>query len=298
MCCPGLGSGRVLVAAALLCAVFQSGCRPGQPWEDPDFCPPEPPQRIVLASVLAAESLLELLPRERIAGVHTFAADPDFSLVADAARGLPLLGASPEQLLSVRPDLVVVDAYTRAETLALLATAGVPVVRTRDPKGFDDIAANLRRLGRVVHLMPASDRLVTRMRERLEEVRAAGEACAPWRLMSLDGALHTHGEGSLFDAVVRAAGARNIAAEHGVGAFRKLDVEEVLAWRPDALVLAGQPGQHLPGWLAQYPGFELLPCVQHERILFVPGSLLSTTSHHLVDTAAFVQRQLQRWGTP
>ena len=59
--------------------------------------------------MLAAESLLSVLPRERIAGVHAFAADAGFSLVAEQAQGLPLLAAGPEHLLSARPDLVLVD---------------------------------------------------------------------------------------------------------------------------------------------------------------------------------------------
>lgn len=285
-------------ASAAAALVLLAGCAEHQPWDATDWRPTAAPQRIVAASVLAAESLLGVLPNERLAGAHAFAADARYSLVADRAAGIPLLGATPEQLLSVDPDLVLVDAYTRAETLALLAAAGVPVVRTRDPHSFDDIEANLHLLGRVTHLDEELAAVVGSMREQLRQVEARGRELGPWRLMSLDGALHTYGEGSLFDAIARAAGATNVAAEHGVGAFRKLDIEEVLAWRPDALVLSGEPGAGVPEWIQQFPGLDLLPCVQNERLLFVPGPLLSTTSHHLVETAAFVQKQLQEWKTP
>lgn len=285
----------MFVAAAL---ATLASCADPQPWHAPDWRPASPPARVVAGSVLAAETLLGLLPRERLAAAHAFAADPGYSLVAERAHGLTLVGATPEQLLSVDPDLVLVDAYTRAETLALLAAAGVPVVRTIDPHGFDDIEANLRTIARVTHLEAEIEPVVAAMRQRLRAVEAAGERLAPWRLLGLDGALHTYGEGSLFDAVARVAGATNVARERGVRAFRKLDIEEVLAWRPDAIVLAGTPGRGVPEWIQQYPGLDLLPCVQKGRLLFVPGPLLSTTSHHLVEAAAFVQRQLQEWGTP
>ena len=78
----------------------------------------------------------------------------------------------------------------------------------------------------------------------------------------------------------------------------KLDIEEVLAWRPDVLVLSGQPGQASPNWIEQFPGLAMLPCVQQQRLLFVPGPLLSTTSRHLVEAAALVQHQLQEWKRP
>lgn len=286
----------LLPAVAVLACL--AGCTERQPWHEPGWRPGEPPQRVVAGSVLAAESLLGVLPRDRLAAAHTFAADAGYSLVADGAAGVTLVGATPEQLLSVDPDLVLVDAYTRAETLALLAAAGVPVVRTCDPHGFADIEHNLRTIARVTHLDRELDAVVKRMRERLQQVEQSGKALASWRLLSLDGALHTYGEGSLFDAVARAAGATNIAAEHGVGAFRKLDIEEVLAWRPDAIVLSGEPGASVPEWMRQFPGLDLLPCVQKGRLLFVPGPLLSTTSHHLVEAAASVQEQLREWKTP
>lgn len=275
-----------------------SACGDPAPWSSATWRPERAPQRVVLASVLAAESLLDLLPRERISGVHAFAAEPAWSLVADRTEGLPLLGAEPEQLLSVRPDLVVVDAYTRAETLALLSSAGVPVVRTADPHGFDDIAHNLEHLGRVTHLEAEVAARIDALHDQLARIREAARGRPVWRLMSLDGALHTYGTDSAFDAVARAAGARNLAAEHGVGTFRKLDVEELLAWRPDALVIAGAPDSAVPAWIEQYPGLELLECVRRSRLLFVPTPLLGTTSHRLADTAAFVQRRLAEWGAP
>lgn len=283
-----------------LAALSLAACGEAPPWLAADWRPEQPPQRIVLGSVLAAESLLGVVPSERIAGVHAFAAEPAWSRVASEAARLPLLGAGPEQLLSVHPDLVIVDAYTRPETLALLSAGGVPVVRAGDAHDFDEIAFELERLGRIVHRRAAAAARVDMMRQRLAEVRArARSRTGPaWRLLCLDGALHTHGAGSLFDAVVRAAAARNVASEHGVGMFRKLDVEELLAWRPDALVVAGDPDAPLPAWIPQYPGLGLLECVRRERVLVVPSSLLGTTSHHLVEAVTCVAAQLDAWGRP
>lgn len=249
---------------------------------------------------MAAESLLEVIPRSRLAAVHAIAADARYSLVAELARDLPQVGATPEQLLSLGPDLVLVDAYTQAETLALLGAASVPVIRTADPHSFDDIVANLRTLGRVTHLEAAAEEIIARTQRKLATVRAAGKPLRDWRLLSLDGAMHTYGSGSLFDVIVKTAGARNVAAENGVGPFRKLDIEEVLAWRPDAIVLSGDAPQTggLPEWVAQCPGLPLAASIKKGRILYVPARLLITTSHRLVDSAEFVQRKLLQWGKP
>ncbi|MEZ6036811.1 MAG: ABC transporter substrate-binding protein [Planctomycetota bacterium] len=289
-----------LLAVLTLLPSLLGACTPRRPWQQAGWRPERPAQRIVLGSVLAAESLLGVLPPERIAAVHFVAATPSFSLVAGLAEGLPTVGASPSQLLSAHPDLVIVDAYTQAETLALLASADVPVMRTADPHSFDDIAANLRELGQVTGLEKETEALVAAMQGRLAELREAGRGLAEWRLLGLDGALHTYGTGSLFDALVKAVGARNLAAEHDAGAFRKLDVEAVLAWRPDVIVIAGDAdaGPGAPPWLQQTPGLSLLPCVQRGRVIVLPLAELSTTSHRLVEAVSAVQRQLLAWGKP
>lgn len=288
-----------LLAMTVLAAVV-AACRQEAPWARAGWSPPRPPQRIVAASVFAAEVLIELVPRERLAAVHELAAMSEYSLVAAEVADLPRVGPEPEQLLQARPDLVVIDAFTRAETQALLDAAGVPIVRMAAASNFDDIATNIRRLGELVHAGAAAERLVATMHERRRELATRGAQLARWRLCSLDGALHSYGRGSLFDAVVTATGARNLMAENGGDAFRRLDVEEVLGWRPDALVLSGTPGGAAQDkdWLLQHPGLRLLPCVTRDRLLFVPPALLVTTSHHLVDAVEFVQRALLAWGHP
>jgi len=255
--------------------------------------------RIVCGSVFAAETLLEIAPRERIAAVHEFAADSRYSLVADQVEGLELVGAEPEQLISVRPDLVIVGAFTKPETLAILASAGVPVLRTATPRSFVDIAANIRLIGRACLLEAEAEALVARMNVRLAELQKRGRELGACEVMSLDGGLRTMGNGSLFDAVVTAAGATNLAAKNGAGPFRIMNFESVLAWRPEMLVIDLQSGKEETEreWIAQSLGFELLPAVVNDRILFVPSALFATTSHHLVETVAFVQDTLLRWGS-
>lgn len=277
-----------------------AACARPAPWAAADWRPANAPQRVVAASLLATEVLLEILPRERLAGVHVLAADTRFSLVAGDVQGLPLVGADAEQLLAVRPDLVLCDAYTRPETLALLSSADVPVVVTADPASFDDIAANVQRIGRVVHREAEAAAMVARMQERLRALAADAPAVAAWRVMNLDGGLHTYGRGSLFAAVVAAAGARSEAVERGVGPFRKLDAEALLGWQPDAIVVNGDPqdGANLPIWIGQHPALPLLRCVERRRVLPVHGALFNTTSPRLVAAAEFLQQALRSWGQP
>lgn len=289
---------RRLLPAALALIAVAAGCRRAAPPVAPDR--DQPPQRVVAASVFAAEVLLDLLPRERLAGVHFLAADPRYSLVAERVGDLPLIAAEPEALLAVQPDLVVIDAFTKPETAALLAASGVRLLRPPQAHDFADIWSNIRLLGKTCGRAARAEELIAAAELRLASLQTTAAQRSAWRLLSLDGALHTYGRGSLFDAVVAAAGARNLAAEQGVGPFRRLDAESVLVMPADAIVLGAGGGDlaRERQWIEQHPGLRLLTCVQRDRLLFVPGPLLASTSHHLVATAELVARELDRWGTP
>lgn len=289
---------RLVVPAALALIAVVAACRRGPVAEAVD--PSRPPARVVAASVFAAEVLLDLVPRERLVGVHFLAADPRYSMVADRVGDLPRVAAEPEDLLSVEPDLVVIDAFTKPETVALLEAAGVRLLRPPEARDFAGIWANIRLLGEACDNAKEAERLIATAQTRLAALRATAAERAGWRVMSLDGALHTYGKGSLFDAVVVAAGARNLAVDEGVGPFRKLDVEAVMVMPADAIVLGAGSGDLAQErlWLTRHPGLRLMRCVERDRLLLVPSPMLASTSHHLVTAAERIAAQLSRWGAP
>jgi iron complex transport system substrate-binding protein len=289
------------LTAVLACAAAGALARPAvEPAGDGLPAPGSVPRRIVAASVASAEVLLAIAPRERIAGVSFLAADVRYSAVADVVRGLQLVGADPEQILTVRPDLVVTDAFTRAETRELLAHANVPVARTRAVATFADVVDNIRLIGRAAGCEEAAERAVGGFEEKLRALAARAADVHGWRVLDLDGALGTYGIGSLPDVVLQASGAIDVAAERGVGSYRTLDVETILAWRPDALLIGIEPGEERAAHerLRQVPGLSLLPCVQRGRIVFVSHALLGSTSQHVLDVAAELQARLCAWGRP
>jgi iron complex transport system substrate-binding protein len=292
---PARALGCASALLALACSGRNDACAPVLP----ELA--APPQRIVAASVLSAEVMIELVAAEHLAGVHYLAADGRYCAVAAAvaARRLTQVAAEPEAILALRPDLVITDEFTKAETKVLLAAAGVPVAQSLAVRSFQDVEANLRRLGALVrHREPEA--LPRAFRERLERVRAASAGRPAWRLMSLDGGMYSYGHGTLLDELIRLVGARNLAAEAGVGPFRKLDAETVLAWRPDALVIGCVPGAEATERLRlrQDPALRLLRCVAAGRLLFVPAAEIGSTSHHVAAAAERMASTLDLWKAP
>jgi ABC-type hemin transport system substrate-binding protein len=176
-----------------------------------------PFKRILAGSVMSAEILLAIAPRDCIAGVHQLAADTRYSMAWEQARDCPLVGAGAEQMLAVRPDLVITDEFTRAETQSLLARAGVVVLRTPQLTYLQDVEQAPMRFA---ELLPEECRhkvavIMAETELRLAALARAAPGVAGWRVMTLDGALDTYGARSLVDDVIRAAGSTSRACWHG-----------------------------------------------------------------------------------
>src|SRR5262249_34507785 len=161
----------------------------------------ELPRRIVAASVLSAEVIVAIAPRDRIAGVIQLAADPRYSEAAADVAGLPLVGAEAERLVAARPALVFTGEFTRAGTPRLLGAAGVAVVRTHAVADLDDVADNVRLIGWATGCDAAAEQLVQGMRARAAAIAGDAAGVRDWRIMNLNGELDTYGAGSLLDAV-------------------------------------------------------------------------------------------------
>ena len=101
------------------------------------------------------------------------------------------------------------------------------------------------------------------------------------------------------DGILAHVGAHNVAAEMGVGEYLRVDIEQVLDWDPDALIVPAVPGEEEKERrrIRQDPGLAVLRCVKQDRILFVSSALLGSTSHHVAEAARVIAEQLDRWGS-
>lgn len=257
---------------------------------------PAKPQRIVSQTVATDEILLALVPPERLLALSQLADDARYSYCADRARLVAgRCGGSAEAILRLQPDLIFVASYSRAELVELLSAGGAPVYRLTKFGGLADIAANIRAIGEAIGETAAAEALVAEMNRRFaalgERARQRGR---PLRMMSYGGSHFTAGTETTFDDLVRAVGGINVAAEHGVVGFRQISAEQLLAWRPDVLVVSAESGKEAAArqrWLAD-PAVAAAIGRDPRRLIVVESRALTTVSHHLADAAEHLETQL------
>jgi len=199
---------------------------------------PSEPRRIVSQTLGTDEILLAICPPERIVALSDLAEDGDYSNVVELARQIPGgTTRSVEEILRLKPDLVFVASYIRAETVELWKASKAPVFRFAN---FDSIAAiksNIRTVGYATGNTAAAERIIRKMDEDLAAIRARiPRNGPPARVMSYDRLGYTAGAKTIFNEVAQAAGAVNVSAERGVNSFAKISSEKIAEWQPDFLV--------------------------------------------------------------
>lgn len=166
------------------------------------------PRRIVSLDYCADQFVLALADREQIAGVSHGAARDD-SFFRARAHGLRQTRPSLEDVLSLRPDLIVRNWGGPWDAPAVYARFHVPVLHVGDVNDFTAARADLIRAADAFGQHARGQALARDLDRRLARLRATAPAPPP-PVMYLSAGGAVAGRGVMMDAVIRAAGGRNV----------------------------------------------------------------------------------------
>lgn len=196
------------------------------------------PQRIVSICLQGDQLLLQLVPRERIVALSTLATDPDVSAHWEAARGIPVVRNDVEQIIRLKPDLVLVSSNSALLTVDFLKRLGVKVLELGIPTDFNELRDQIRRAGKSLGEEAGAEEIVKTMDARLDRLQARRPATAdrPTALFYFQDQF-TPGSHTFPNAILEAAGFRNLASMFSVGTGISTSVEAIIMARPRFLIL-------------------------------------------------------------
>ena len=219
------------------------------------------PQRIVSINACTDQLLFRLADRERIAALSVYAADPTLSIDADKVRasGVPLISGSAEEVLKLKPDLVLAGLWTRRATRDRLKAEGLRLEEFAPPNTLDAVKVGIRR---IADLLGETKRGDAMLRDLEEAERSASSASRGLTALQFQRRGYTSGEGTLIGDLLHVVGLGNAAIELGIRSVGPAPLESVLKTRADLLILldaapsASDQGTALlyhPALLAAYP---------------------------------------------
>lgn len=200
----------------------------------------EKPERIVSLNMCTDELVLRLADRERIASVTWLSQDPRNANMAEAARRIPANHGLVEQVLALKPDLVVAGAYTTRATVGLLKRVGAPPREFGVPRNLAEMRAQIREMAALLGEEARGEALIAGIDQRLDAL-AARRPARRLRAIVLRPNGFTVGRGSLVDEILTRAGLVNIAAELRIENYGQIPLEVVALAGADLLVLNDTP---------------------------------------------------------
>lgn len=196
---------------------------------------PAKPQRIVSLNLCTDQLLLELVERERIASISFLAGDPEFSAVADKARGLPVNRGLAEEIVPLHPDLVLAHKYASRQSVGMFRRLGIRVVEIDLPENLPAVKAQIATVAEAVGETARGQAMIADIERRLALLPPSRQPRPAAAIYEPSG--YAFGVNSLADAILQAAGFDNLAAKLGVGSYAQLGMETLLANPPDVLVV-------------------------------------------------------------
>ena len=248
-----------------------------------------PPRRIVSLNPCVDAILVEVADRGQIAAISHYSRDPSSSSIDAAGAGYPVTFGGVEEVLALRPDLVLSGGYASSAARAAFGRLGVRLELFAVPETVAESIAQVRRIAEVVGRPQRGAALAARIEAAL--AAAAPPPGAP-RLSAITYQARgfAAGPGSLMDEMMRRCGFDNAVTRYGLKYSGEIPLERLIADPPDVL-LAGQAAPGAPAWVDRalsHPALERV-AARMRRATF-PQQLTFCGGPVLIRTAALLAK--------
>lgn len=256
----------------------------GAVWAAPEApAQPKRPQRVVSVNLCADQLVMALADREQIAGLTRNATDPQMSADAAKAAQFPILADAAEQLLAIEPDLVVGTPPPGSAALV----RRYPVLDLEATESLDQIHAAIRKTAAALGHRARGEAMIARMERDLAAVPRIGEGkvAAYYQRRGF-----LTGTGTLIDELMTNLGLVNLATRLGKPMLAHVSLEEMVAARPDYLIVESATDQVMD------QGTEMLhhPVLRDIPRISIPQAWTVCGSEAYVSAAQGIARQIGR----
>jgi iron complex transport system substrate-binding protein len=155
-----------------------------------------------------------------------------------------------EEVLMLKPDLIVAGSFTTTTAVALLRKLGYEVVTFEPENNLEDMRANVRKMGKLVGEEAKAEQVIAEFDAKLADLQAR---MPPGDLpVFADIAVNNFiaGKDTFYAEVVNAGGYQTIGQALGYSGFRNVSLEELLKVRP-ALMSTATPWTNPPSLSTQ-----------------------------------------------
>ncbi|VTO12203.1 iron chelate uptake ABC transporter family permease subunit [Brevundimonas vancanneytii] len=216
------------------------------------------PRRVVSLNACLDAVLVHVADRGQIVALSHYAREPVGSTISEVAKTLPFTWETAEEVIALRPDLVLTSRHSALATRNALGRLNIQTELFSVP---DSVAASLVQVREVARLVgrPARGQALIARIEAAIAAAAPPPGSSPLTALIYQPNGFAAGRGTLMDEMMTRAGFQNVAARYGLGKWGNVPVERLLADPPQVL-LSGVPVRGSRTWadrVMRHPGAEV-----------------------------------------
>ncbi len=251
------------------------------------------PERIVSLHLCADQYLLSLADPEQIVALGPYAHNADISFQAERARHWPSLEATAEEVLALKPDLVLAAAFTNPSTLEALRRLGHRVMRLQHVQTIKDQRRQIMEVAAAIGHPERGSVLAEEISRAFDtlgrESRAAGN-----RVLYYHRRGYVSGPDNLAGELLSQAGFVNAASDIGIDDTGQASLETVIVARPDYLVLTHRHSRALDqgSSLVNHPALRRL--LGEDRRIYLPMPLVVCPGAPFLEAIRVLRSELVR----
>ena len=249
--------------------------------------------RLASINLCTDQLLVTLADPGQILGLSPYARDPVRSWDAAKAAQFPLLSGAAEDVLVLKPDVVVAGRFTKRATRELLKDKGLRVVEFDVARSLEDVKKHIRQMGELVQHPDRAATEIGKLDAAIAHVREVASR-KPYRVLALSRRGWVSGNDSLTTSLLRTVGLSNAAGEMGnkTGAFASL--EAIVSLKPDFLLVSSDSdfAEDEGGAFLLHPALERF--YPASKRIVIPEKLTACGGFTLVDALNRLASELER----
>ena len=203
---------------------------------------PSKPKRILTFAMYTDQIVLGLVTSDHLVGINTLLDDPVLSNIIPIAKKISKKIGNPgaEEVLSMKPDVVIVSDWTQAEKIQSMRDLGLKVVSVKSPETIQDAKEAVSQVAAAIGEPEKGKQLIGMMDKKLAEIREKTSKIKPEQrknivLLSLMTAYG--GAGCAYDDACREANVVNGIAAAGLKTGQQLTKEMLIKINPDIMLM-------------------------------------------------------------
>ena len=204
---------------------------------------PQKPKRILTLAMCTDSMVLGMLPTTNLVGINNLADDPVSSNIVAKAKKIPLKIKDPsaEEIMALKPDLIIATGWTGADKVSMMRELGFPVIVIPLITTLEDIKQSINIIAAALAEEEKGAEIINKMEQELTFIRekiAKIPESSRKKVVLLSVMTTYGGSGCLFDDMCKYAGVENGIATAGIKNGQVLTKEMLVKINPDILLLS------------------------------------------------------------